>query len=286
MPTSKDWQKSVDRRFEESAAEWKEIYQRPGVFEAIHQQRRDFALQLVEELSLPPEASILEIGCGAGSLTIPLAQRGFTVQAVDRVEEMLHLTRRAADEKKLGQRVRTARGDVHHLQFGANTFDLVIALGVIPWLPSSEKPLLEMARVLKPGGNLIVNADNRWRLNYILDPRRFPAFAAFRHTVGVVLERIHLRKPPASVARTRMHSRPEFDMAIAAAGLHKVQGKTLGFGPFSLMNVELFPEHVGVKLHGYLQRLAHRNIPVLRSTGSQYIVLASKPCAVIRSHVS
>ena len=71
-------------------------------------------------------------------------------------------------------RVRIHAADVHALPFQAHTFDLVVAIGVIPWLHSERVALQEMQRVLKPGGYLLVTADNNARLNRILDPRSSP----------------------------------------------------------------------------------------------------------------
>jgi hypothetical protein len=48
----------------------------------------------------------------------------------------------------------------------------------------------------------------------------------------------------------------------------------LGFGPFTFMGRHVCPESVGVPLHLRLQRRADRGWPVLRSTGSQQLVLA------------
>src|SRR2546430_17690649 len=69
--------------FRYSANYWRDLYNANGLFEVIHQQRRAIVLGLVDELALPSGSHILEIGCGAGLTTIALAQRGFTVQAVD-----------------------------------------------------------------------------------------------------------------------------------------------------------------------------------------------------------
>ena len=73
-----------------------------------------------------------------------------------------------------------------------------------------------------------------------------------------------------------MHSPGEFDRALSRAGLLKVCGRTLGFGPFSFLGCPLLPAAVGVCLHHRLQRLADRGVPLIRSTGAQYIVVTQK----------
>ncbi len=269
-------QKLVDARFEASAARWKEIYYGEGVYEAIHQQRRAVVLALVDKLALSPESHILEIGCGAGLTTVALAQRGYVVEAVDTVRAMIDLTRQLAIDASVGQRVRASVGDAHHLAFPDNAFSLVLAMGVTPYLHSLNKAIQEMSRVIKPEAFLIVNADNRWRVNHVLDPRRFPSLGPARWKVREILERFGLRKPRPQRPRPHMYSIKEFDAFLSAAGLEKLDGMTLGFGPFSFLNYKLLPDSVGIRMHYKLQGLADQGVPLIRAAGAQYIVLAKK----------
>ncbi len=269
-------QRRVDAHFRAEATYWKQIYHQAGVFEAIHQQRRDAVLALFGKLHLSTDSSLLEIGCGAGLTTVALARRGYVVQAIDTVDAMLDLTRRLAAAAGVGQRVIVSPGDVHSLRFAENSFHLVLAIGVFPWLHSLSAPLQEIVRVLKPGGHVILSADNRWRLNYVLDPRRFPGLASLRWKARHWLERFGPRIAGREEPRARMYSLRELDSFLAAAGLEKLEGRTLGFGPFSFFNCEMLSESFGVRVHNQLQRWADRGLPPFRSTGCQYIVLARK----------
>jgi SAM-dependent methyltransferase len=275
---SAEQQKLVDAHFQASATYWTELYQREDLYATIHRQRRGVVLALLAKLALPPESRILEIGCGSGTTTVALAQRGYHVDAVDTVNAMLDLTRQLAVDTGVGDRVMTGSEDVHDLAFPDNVFELAVAMGVVPYLHSPAKAVQEMARVLRPGGYLIVNADNRWRLNYVLDPRRFPAFAAFRWKLRDAMEGFGLLKPLPR-PRARMHSIKEFDALLSVVGLEKLEAMTLGFGSFSFFNRRLFPDPWEVKAHQRLQSLADRGFPLIRSTGAQYIVLAKKPAA-------
>ncbi|MGK3092097.1 class I SAM-dependent methyltransferase [Streptomyces sp. WAC01490] len=64
----------------------------------------------------PAGASILELGCGAGRVTHPLVERGFTVTAVDESPQML--------EQIVG--ARTVRSPIETLDLGAERFDVVL----------------------------------------------------------------------------------------------------------------------------------------------------------------
>ncbi len=268
-------QKLVEAHFRASAAYWKEIYQLEGLDATIYRQRKAVVLRLVDKLGLSPDSRILEVGCGAGLTAVALAQRGYVVEAVDTVNAMIDLTRQHAVEAGVGHRVRTSLGDVHHLAFPDCLFSLVLAMGVAPWLHLLNQATQEMARVLKPGGCLILTTDNRWCLNHVLDPRCFPALAPARWKVRDVLERLGLCKP-APRPRPHMYSIRQFDALLSMVGLHKLEGMTLGFGPFSFLNCKLLPDSVGVKLHHKLQSFADGGFPLIRSAGAEYIVLAKK----------
>lgn len=266
-------QELVDSYFHSRARVWKEIYEREDVDALIHQQRRSIVLRLIDNLALPPESPILEVGCGAGLTTVALADHGYAVHAIDSVQAMVDLTRQATARPGTEHRVRTSLGDAQNLPFSDNMFSAVLALGVIPWLHSSHNAIRELARVAKPGGYVILNADNRWRLNEFLDPARNPLHAPLRRMIRNIGARFGRN---ASTPPTQRHSPMEFDSLLSKAGLVKVKGVTLGFGPFSLFKRKIFSNKIATNIHCMLQNLADRNVPLLRVAGAQYIVLATK----------
>jgi D-aspartate ligase len=263
----------VNEHFRDTSRSWDEIYGRSDVYAVIHQERRRRALEWVEGLGLTPGARVLEVGCGAGWTSKTLAERGFEVDATDTVIQMLERTRERATQAGVAERVRTSMADVHALDFDDETFDLGLALGVIPWLHSPPRALRELARVLKPGAFLIVNADNHSRLTYMMDPQRTPWLAPIRRPAGQLLRRNDDRdNGPPNVA----HPTREFDLLLDSVGLERLVSTTLGFGPFTFFNREVLGNEHAVALHRRLQRLADRGVSGIRSTGSQYLVLARK----------
>jgi 2-polyprenyl-3-methyl-5-hydroxy-6-metoxy-1,4-benzoquinol methylase len=264
-------QAAVDAFFDQDAANWEAIYERHDVFSVIHQLRRKIALDWVRELDLRPATRVLEIGCGAGLVSVELARRGFEVAAVDSTPAMVELARRNATE--VGVQVSVAQADAHQLAGHPDgAYDLVVALGVIPWLHSPELAIAEMARVLRRGGHLIVNADNRARLHHLVDPMLSPALAPARGAARSLLKRG--RPDPQKRPATVLHWPRQFDAMLARHHLHKMRHLTFGFGPFSFMGRTLLSERSSVRLHLKLQWLADRGLPLLRSTGAQYIILA------------
>src|SRR5207253_9290660 len=102
------------------------------------------------------------------------------ITATDSASAMVETTRRHAAEGGLERRVAATVADAQAMPFADESFALVVALGVIPWLPSPQRALHEMARVLRPGGVLVVNVDNVRRLNHLVDPLLSPVLPPVR----------------------------------------------------------------------------------------------------------
>lgn len=103
---------------------------------------------------LPPGARILEIGCGKG-MGAQWIHRLFAareVVGVDVDERMIGLARRAVREPG----VRFEVGDAASLRFPAASFDAVFDFGVLHHIPRWRDALVEIRRVLKPDGRLVI----------------------------------------------------------------------------------------------------------------------------------
>ena len=275
-------QEQVNTYFQSQSSFWKDIYTSDGVYAEIHRGRHTAVLAWIDRLALAPGSQVLEIGCGAGFMSVALAQRGFRVQAIDATENMVELARRHAGESGNTDLLSVDVGDVYALAFEDESFDFVLAIGVVPWLGRVELATQEMARVTRPGGYIILTADNRARLNLLLDPWLNPVLAPLRRHIKAVLEGIGLRRRSPEPEQTmaplhNLHDRRFIDETLASIDLVKIRGMTLGFGPFSLRGRKVLPELLGITLHYGLQWLADRNVPGFRSTGTQYLVLAKKP---------
>ncbi len=132
-------QRSVDEYFKGAVAQWCEIYELHTLYARIHQERLSIVLLMAESIALSAEARVLEVGCGAGLTTVALAERGFAVEAVDTVRDMLRSTKARAASAGVTHRVRAIQASVDHLPYSDNHFSLVLAIGVLPWLACTRK---------------------------------------------------------------------------------------------------------------------------------------------------
>ena len=270
-------QKQVNAYFQAESTFWKEVYSSSDVYAQIHQLRHVTTLTWIDSLSLAPGSSVLEIGCGAGFMAIALAKRGLHVQAIDSTEAMIEQAQRNAQVSGGTESLSLSIGDVSALAFEDASFDLVVALGVIPWLEVPVLAIQEMARVTKPGGHIIFTADNRSRLNALLDPLLNPLLVPLKQHIKGALARVGVRQLSSRDVGATSHSRRFIDQALMQANLAKMQSKTLGFGPITLFRHRLLPEPFGSKLHTRLQSFADRGVFGFRSAGAHYLVQARKP---------
>ena len=99
---------------------------------------------------------VLELGCGTGRVTMPLAHEGVHVVGIDRSAEMLHRARRRVRRQRRGAAPDLVRGDIRHLPFPDGRFQMVMApYGILQSLLSErdlKATLAEVARVVEPDG--------------------------------------------------------------------------------------------------------------------------------------
>lgn len=102
---------------------------------------------------LRPAMSLLDVGCGPGSITADLAAlvSPGSVTAIENAPEALDAARGECAERGVGN-VRFAVADVHALTFPDDTFDVVHAHQVLQHVADPVLALREMRRVCRPGG--------------------------------------------------------------------------------------------------------------------------------------
>jgi len=117
-----------------------------------------------------PGECVLDVGCGTGLFTAEFARRGAIVSGVDLSASMLEVARRRAEEEGLD--IELQQGRAESLPFPDGHFDLVTTVTMLEFVRSPAVVIAEMARVLKPGGRLILAALNSRGL-WAWERRRF-----------------------------------------------------------------------------------------------------------------
>jgi phosphatidylethanolamine/phosphatidyl-N-methylethanolamine N-methyltransferase len=142
-------QQSVERAY----ARWAPVYDL--VFGAVFERGRQEAIAAAEKFCGPQGGRILEVGVGTG-ISLPCYNRINRVVGIDISEPMLRQAHRRVIERNLANVEAIAVMDATRMALPDNSFDVVVAQYVITAVPNPEATLDEFARVLKPGGEIVL----------------------------------------------------------------------------------------------------------------------------------
>src|SRR6201993_1489015 len=140
----------INREMVEQAYDrWAPIYDL--VFGGVFSKGRDAAIQATNKLG----GRVLEVGVGTG-ISLPLYAPHVRIFGTDISEAMLNKAKQRVVEGKLKNIEGLAVMDAEKLEFPDNSFDVVMAQYVVTAVPNPEAALDEFARVVRPGGELII----------------------------------------------------------------------------------------------------------------------------------
>ena len=158
--------------------------------------KRIVAARMIDSLQLRGDEEVLDVGCGRGLLLLDVARRLPRGRAIgidlwstrDQSGNAAAATARNAELAGLRERVQIDTGDMRHLPYADASFDAIVSSLAIHNLPTEterEQAVREIARVLRPGGQLA-----------LLDFRHTARYAQVLREAGLAVRR----------------SRPEFRM--------------------------------------------------------------------------
>jgi S-adenosylmethionine-dependent methyltransferase len=107
---------------------------------------------------------VLDVGGGSGMFAVPLARLGHDVTVVDPSADALATLRRRADTAGVGPRVRDVQGDgdlLHEVLTDDTAYDLALCHYVLEVVDDPAVTLREIARALRPGGQVSIATVNR-----------------------------------------------------------------------------------------------------------------------------
>ena len=240
----------VEALFDSLALEY--VRERERQFSFVSQKR------IAVGMLLGGRGRLLEVGCGPGIMLPDLLAMGCEVHAIDISAEMIRRAEQRMSGHPLARRCHLGVGDVERLEFGEGSFDAVLALGVLEYLPAREGALREMLRVLKPGGHLVLTVPNRAAAYHLAAS----AYLAVRRLVG----------RPRRTAYPAMPCLPwTLDRELAELGMRKIESQACNFIFFPLKEMH---ERASDALNRALAPISR--LPIAPLLGAQYIVKAQK----------
>lgn len=149
------WKTAVPERTE--LEEIREYRERRNEQYLAHGIDRDGMTGFVVDSAEPLPGTVLDIGTGRGFTAIELARRGAGVTTVDVSEEMLKSAYLNAVDKGVAEKIEFHLMDGGDLPFEEGSFEVVTMINVLHHLENPDEVLPEIARVLMPGGRLVVS---------------------------------------------------------------------------------------------------------------------------------
>ncbi len=128
---------------------WAPVYD--NTFGRVAAEGRKHAVEFINR----SQGRVLEVGVGTG-LSLPDYSRNLEIVGIDLSPEMLEKARERVAEEGLENVVGLHEMDASELQFPDASFDTVVAMYVMTVVPEPEKVMRELARVCRPGGNVIL----------------------------------------------------------------------------------------------------------------------------------
>jgi ubiquinone/menaquinone biosynthesis C-methylase UbiE len=201
-----------------AAADYAQLYADPGPAGRYFRSRRHV---ITDALASCPGGDLLDVGCGPGMMVRELLDSrpgDFCITAMDysaaMVDECAHKTHGVRN-------VRTLLGNAEKMPFPDNSFDTVLAMGVLEYteLPAA---LQEIRRVLRPDGQLIATMLNP------VSPYRLVEWHIYwplLRLLGRIERRLHVpaeRQHDAADTGLHAYREPDFRQALASAGLNPI----------------------------------------------------------------
>jgi SAM-dependent methyltransferase len=194
------------------------------------------ALAAVRLAGCPRGGDVLDVPCGFGRHSVPLARAGYRVVGVDRSEELLAEAKRRADGEDWPQLV---RADYRELPFADGSFDAALNLFTsLGYLGDEEdtRALAEIRRVLRPGGRLVIETLHRdrlvrqfreqdWRLlghgRLLLEQRTFDPAGGVAQTTQTLIDRTGARESRSFTVR--VYTATELIAMLGRAGFQETR---------------------------------------------------------------
>jgi ubiquinone/menaquinone biosynthesis C-methylase UbiE len=139
---------SAARYFESHAGEWDAI-------RSLHVSESAVEAAMAEALGTESLGQLADIGTGTGRMLELFAPAATAATGIDRSSEMLRLARGKLVEMDAG-RISLYQGDISNLPLTDASIDTLILHQVLHYLPAPEAAIIELARVLSPGGRALI----------------------------------------------------------------------------------------------------------------------------------
>jgi SAM-dependent methyltransferase len=210
-------------------------------------QRRDVSFW--QRLAAAVDGPVLELGCGTGRITVPVARQGSRVVGIDRSAPMLARAARKLGRAGLTRDARLLRGDIRHLPFRRGRFPLVMApYGILQSLTREADLAATLASVAR-----VLARDGRFGIDLVPDLPRWSEYAS-RKTLSGTMGRGIAVSLVESVRQDRARRLTVFDQRYETrrSGVRREHRFSLTFRTLSIRQMSNRLERAGFRVDAVL----------------------------------
>ena len=145
-------------RFESLAHRW---WDPDGEFKPLHD-INNVRLNYINQCAPVSDKTVLDAGCGGGILTESLARLGAIVTGIDPAQRSLGVARLHAIETGVADQITYMQTTAEEMVSAhENSFDVVVCLEILEHVPNYRSTINALARLVKPGGDVVISTINR-----------------------------------------------------------------------------------------------------------------------------
>jgi len=240
---------------------WCNIYQEGDIEYGVQLRLKQTVEWISENETLKRNGILLDLGCGTGVTSYALQKLCNKIVGIDQAFSMAEKAKLSFSSAKIP--LDFLQGDVEALPFKTDSADFVVCLGVISYLESGQKAILEIARVLKPRGVVILSFHRELILReYLLSLYKnvkclFPLNSSGNHQF-----------------RRQRYSLETISRLFQKSKLKLIETKVLDYNYLTISWRKLISTRLAMSLNRYLLKRSHK-APFNR-LGDMYLVKAEK----------
>ena len=185
-PEDIDWAYFWAKKLEEKKDRKKDWDKAAASFHKRNQ-RDDYQIALLNQIKLKPNDTVLDIGCGEGSITIPISKKVKSITGLDSSKEMLKLLNKRASDENISN-INTVLEDIEEIKYEEiGDYDIVIASRSLNGIIPIKEILNEINKIANKYVFITLFGPNNWLIEKEFqeylgnETKEFPSYLYLMH---------------------------------------------------------------------------------------------------------
>ena len=148
---------NVETFFENEHLRWKSLYKEKYIPTDLAKIKRKIISSNFISKYLPKNSKVLDVGCGAGMVSLELANQGYEIEGIDVSKKMINLCEEQFKSLEINKdKFKFKEGNIFELDLKENSYDGIIALGFLEYQKIESTSLDYLYKILKPNGFIVI----------------------------------------------------------------------------------------------------------------------------------